>query len=79
MKEDLRKQPRWLQKIRAFLGGYFWRPCPLCGEYFGGHEWGDNCVLMTGVNEGKGVCNNCRKKADKLNRKNFPNYFKSNK
>jgi hypothetical protein len=23
----------------ARIGGYFWLPCPECGEYFGGFEW----------------------------------------
>jgi hypothetical protein len=23
----------------ARLRGYFWLPCPLCGQEFGGHEW----------------------------------------
>lgn len=36
-------RPRWLNRLYAGLFGYFWLPCPLCGEYFGGHEWrGDN-------------------------------------
>jgi hypothetical protein len=32
---------RRLHRIWAALGGYFWLPCPLCGEFFGGHEWCD--------------------------------------
>jgi hypothetical protein len=23
----------------AKKNGYFWLPCPVCGEHFGGHEW----------------------------------------
>ncbi len=30
--------PRWLHKLRARLTGYFWLPCPVCGEMFGGHQ-----------------------------------------
>lgn len=30
---------RLLNKIYANIMGYFWLPCPLCGQYFGGHEW----------------------------------------
>ncbi len=26
--------------LRAAIGGYFWLPCPVCGENFGGHELG---------------------------------------
>jgi hypothetical protein len=22
--------------------GYFWLPCPRCGTWFGGHEWGSS-------------------------------------
>lgn len=27
------------RRLRAQLGGYFWMPCPHCGNYFGGNEW----------------------------------------
>lgn len=30
--------PRVLHRVYAYLNGYFRLPCPLCGEYFGGHE-----------------------------------------
>lgn len=33
--------PRRLHELFAKLNGYFWLPCPLCGELFGGHEWRD--------------------------------------
>jgi hypothetical protein len=29
---------RQLNRLRAWIGGYFWLPCPLCGQMFGGHE-----------------------------------------
>lgn len=29
---------RFLHRIYARVFGYFWLPCPLCGEMFGGHE-----------------------------------------
>jgi len=32
---------RYLNKIYAKFFGYFWLPCPLCGQMFGGHEWED--------------------------------------
>lgn len=32
-------RPRWLNRWWAWLGGYFWIPCPRCGRMFGGHEW----------------------------------------
>lgn len=27
------------RRLRAFLGGYFWLPCPSCGNYFASCEW----------------------------------------
>lgn len=29
---------RLLNRIYAWLFGYFWLPCPACGDMFGGHE-----------------------------------------
>ena len=31
---------------RAALGGYFWLPCPVCGDPFGGHELGGGDLLL---------------------------------
>lgn len=31
--------PRWMHRVWARLTGYFWSPCPLCRQMFGGHEW----------------------------------------
>lgn len=33
-----RKRERSYQRRYARRHGYFWLPCPLCGEEFGGHE-----------------------------------------
>ncbi len=52
--------PRWFNCIFAFLGGYFWLPCPLCGKNFGGHEWfNDYESLYNGNGRGEGVCPRC--------------------
>ena len=32
---------RTLNRLFANVFGYFWLPCPLCGQEFGGHEWRD--------------------------------------
>lgn len=65
---DNRKQSRWLQKVIAWFGGYFWLPCPICLKNFGGHEWADG---HHGLYNGDGtytcVCPNCEEKAKKLN------------
>ncbi len=31
--------PRWCHRVYAWFAGYFWLPCPVCGQMFGGHEW----------------------------------------
>ena len=30
---------RFVHRIIAWAGGFFWLPCPRCGREFGGHEW----------------------------------------
>ena len=69
--KDKRKQPRWFQRLRAFFGGYFWLPCHLCGEYFGGHEWSNGSVLFDTPHSGEGICDNCTEKAIRLNKQTF--------
>ena len=39
---------RLLNKIYAFIMGYFWLPCPNCGKMFGGHESGHKSILKNG-------------------------------
>lgn len=66
------KLPRWLHESWANFAGYFWLPCPLCGEYFGGHEWkvgSPNHSIMTSWNTGSGVCPNCHDAARAYNEK----------
>ncbi len=51
---------RWVHKLLAQLGGYFWLPCPLCGRQFAGHEVGSRAVYETDViGAGKGICPAC--------------------
>lgn len=52
---------RRLHKAYAHFFGYFWMPCPTCGEHFGGHEWGwENRVIVKDSNgRYSGVCNKC--------------------
>lgn len=56
---------RILNKIHAKLYGYFWLPCSVCKQYFGGHEWkaniaGNSGTIWTG-NTGVGICPDCTK------------------
>ena len=60
---------RTLNRIRAFLGGYFWLPCPLCDEMFGGHEWQTGNDLYTSPVIGVGVCPDCGEEARKRSNK----------
>jgi len=75
-KKDKRKQPRWWQHFKAWIGGYFWIPCPICKEYFGGNDepWGTLYTSYNGYNGGefpsrfgKKVCANCEAEAEKIN------------
>lgn len=59
---------RWSRiKARAYArhNGYFWLPCPLCGEHFGGHEWlRDTAALSATINTDtpgifQGICPKC--------------------
>ena len=56
--------PRWLHRVYAAVGGYFWLPCPCCGRKFGGHETG-GATLWTEWHgplsaTGKVCCPRCR-------------------
>lgn len=44
--------------------GYFWLPCPLCGDEFGGHEWRTVRGLHSSIpgdrpGSGRGICPRC--------------------
>lgn len=38
-KRDWQRRHQTRRMLAASLRGYFWMPCPMCGEAFGGHEW----------------------------------------
>ena len=61
------KLPRWIHQLYALAMGYFWLPCPICGRYFGGHEWRDPAarIQLTG-GRGIGVCDACIPEAKRL-------------
>ncbi len=53
--------PRWLVPVRwiyAFLGSYFWLPCPKCGINFGGFEAGSSSFEFPVGDGGFWIC--CR-------------------
>ena len=59
----IRRLPRWLAYVIAKLGGYFWIPCPVCGDGFAGFEVGSHTSGVQHRDEGDGtrsykiVCN----------------------
>lgn len=50
--------PREAHRKYANAHGYFWMPCPRCGQYFGGHEWGGEAVRFADLS-GIGCCPRC--------------------
>lgn len=62
MKIRLPYRPRAPHRWYANLVGYFWIPCPLCGEFFGGQEATGVAVDSVGrpPNEGSLVCPRCK-------------------
>lgn len=56
----------FVRRTRATLGGYFWLPCPICGEYFGGFEHGNGSVLQPNGTR-KVCCKGCDYEAGKIN------------
>ena len=54
------KLPRIIHRMWAKIASYFWISCPLCDEYFGGHEISDLYVVpSTPTANGKCVCRDC--------------------
>lgn len=51
---------RFVNRLRAFITGYFWLPCPHCGKKFGGHEWRDIGGHYSSVGN-TGICPDCTK------------------
>ena len=47
---------RTLNRIYAWLFGYFWRPCPVCGKYFGGHEIANIFTAALMSSDGHAYC-----------------------
>ena len=55
------RKPRFIQKLFADWFGYFWLPCPVCGQMFGGHEWKDGSIATDTPGLRKGICPDCEK------------------
>lgn len=48
--------PRFIHRLYAYCLGYFWLPCPVCGEYTGGHECSEVGGLKTSPNRAWVTC-----------------------
>lgn len=66
---------RLYNHLYALFNRYFWLPCPLCGKYFGGHEWKSGNDIYHGNGSGEGVCPDCGEKAKAINKANYPNEY----
>ena len=51
----------------AWLFGYFWMPCPICGRMFGGFEISP-VTLMFDWHMGRCVCRKCTGRAIEANK-----------
>ena len=54
--------PRAQHRAYAESRGFFWLPCPRCGQPFGGHEWRygpEYTITYPGGDAGEGVCPRC--------------------
>lgn len=47
---------RTLHRLYAWLFGYFWLPCPVCGRMFGGHEIADRFTAALIDKDGRACC-----------------------
>ena len=49
---------RMFHRLYAHTFGYFWIPCPRCGQEFGGHEEGGGTDWVS-EGDGRMCCPNC--------------------
>ena len=54
-----RDTSRKAAKAYANLFGYFWLPCPTCGQMFGGHEIGGSVPVRGDTSLRKCICKPC--------------------
>lgn len=50
---------RLFHRLYAGFFGYFWLPCPKCGEMFGGHQVAIKTASVTCAGTNKVVCPDC--------------------
>lgn len=62
--KKLDRARNWLY---ALIHGYYWTRCPLCGEFYGGHESAGAGLMISWV-EGESVCKWCEEEARQRNK-----------
>lgn len=60
--------PRWVAKLAARAGGYFWLPCEICSKEFAGFEWGETLIAELGRGTGTCARAECRVETKRRNR-----------
>jgi hypothetical protein len=51
---------RQAHELYAAINGFFWLPCPQCGQHFGGHEQPQGSVRIEGQpNASRSTCPDC--------------------
>lgn len=68
---------RTFNRLRAEFGGYFWIPCPRCGQMFGGHE-GCGVDWELGVPCGRTTCSDCPEERTLIDGQWVPGYWFEN-
>lgn len=55
---------RWSRRtarLHAYAAGYFWLPCPICGECFSGAEWATHEKYSSIPKDDQSACGVCPK------------------
>lgn len=63
-------RPRFLNRVYAWIRGYFWIPCPICKRGFGEHEWIQGNELWLTDRDSVAVCPRCAEEAARQNQEN---------
>jgi len=72
---------RFLNRLYAFVFGYFWLPCPICNRMYGGHEsvW-PNFFSEVDDTYNRSVCSaKCANKAQELAASRGPILYRGGK
>ncbi len=68
-----------MHQFYAFILGYYWLPCILCGRYRGGHEPSGTLFRYEDTpGTGHNVCINCTDKAEELSKGVWEKWYKDN-